>query len=116
MEPFVSADKVQLQQVLLNLIINGMDAMSDMAQNRKLTIRTAMVEGRRVEVSVADNGSGIPTDKISHIFDLFFTTKPHGMGLGLAIARSIIESHGGQLLAENNRSGGATFRCQLPCL
>ena len=113
--PSVRGDRVHLQQVLINLIINGMDALSESKQTeRRVTIR-AQRNGRGfVEVSVSDNGHGIPADKLHHVFDPFFTTKLHGMGMGLPISRTIIEAHGGKLTAENGRDGGAIFRFTLP--
>ena len=110
----IRGDTVQLQQVLVNLIINGMDAMSDTNGGpREINIRTASVRGF-AEVSVSDTGPGISPDKIGNVFDPFFTTKQNGMGIGLSIARTIIEAHGGKIQAENRRDGGAMFRISLP--
>ena len=110
----IRGDTVQLQQVLVNLIINGMDAMSDTNGGpREIDIRTASVRGF-AEVSVSDTGPGISPDKIGNVFDPFFTTKQNGMGIGLSIARTIIEAHGGKIQAENRRDGGAVFRISLP--
>jgi two-component system, LuxR family, sensor kinase FixL len=110
--PLVRGDRVQLQQVLLNLVLNGMEAMGAAGEARRIVIRTQMADGA-VRVAVQDQGPGIPADQLSRIFDTFYTTKPNGMGMGLAISRSIIETHGGRLWAENNPDGGATFSFTL---
>jgi two-component system sensor kinase FixL len=111
----IFGDRVHLQQVLMNLILNGMEAMADMpAAERRLYVRTATNGQRRVEISVTDSGRGIPPEKLPRLFDSFFTTKESGMGLGLAIARSIIDAHQGRIFAENNSDGGATFRFDFP--
>jgi two-component system sensor kinase FixL len=107
-------DRVQLQQVLLNLVLNGMDAMAAQAPEvRQLSI-TTVPEEATVRVGVHDHGPGIPADTLEQIFATFFTTKPHGMGMGLAISRSIVEAHGGKIWAENRPDGGATFWFWLP--
>ena len=112
--PPVRGDSVQLQQVLLNLLVNAMDAVKDsVADRRRVTVRVRAA-GKQVEVAVSDTGHGIPADKVAHIFEPFFTTKPNGMGMGLPISSRIIEAHGGQLWAENNPDGGATFHFSLP--
>ena len=113
--PPVRGDRVHLQQVLLNVILNGMDALNGASrENRRVSV-TALLDGAQtVEIAVSDTGNGIPADKLAHVFDPFFTTKPNGMGMGLPISRTIIEAHGGRLWAENNNSGGATFRFTLP--
>jgi len=111
----IFGDRVHLQQVLMNLILNGMEAMADIpAAERRLYVRTASNGQRRVEISVTDSGRGIPPEKLPRLFDSFFTTKENGMGLGLAIARSIIDAHQGRIFAENNSDGGATFRFDFP--
>jgi PAS domain S-box-containing protein len=116
--PQVTGDRVQLQQVLLNLVVNGMDAMNTIEESeRALIIRgyPEMREGRRVvTLAVQDAGIGFKRDEMDRLFEAFYTTKPHGMGMGLAISRSIIEAHGGRLWAEPNQSGGATFLFSLP--
>lgn len=112
----VRADRVHVQQVILNLAINAMDAMLQApTAERNLMFQTTMVErNEKVEVSISDTGSGIPSDKLSNIFDAFYTTKPTGTGLGLSIARVIIEIYGGKLWADNRPQGGAVFRFVLP--
>ena len=111
----VRADRIHLQQVILNLARNGMDAMSDTASDaRRLIIQTALPEGAEVEVSVIDSGTGIPHNKLGEIFDTFYTTKSQGTGLGLSIVRTIVESYGGKIWAENRAGGGAIFRFTLP--
>ena len=113
--PFVRGDAIHLQQVLLNLILNGMEAMSESSEsNRRLTMRTAYDGKSNAEVAVEDSGPGIPSDRLPLLFDSFFTTKTHGMGLGLSIVRSIVEAHGGRLWATANMPHGATFQFTLP--
>ncbi|MCW1924471.1 ATP-binding protein [Luteolibacter arcticus] len=113
--PAVRGDRVHVQQVLLNLILNGMDALNGaLPPGRCLTVRAQAREKRMVEIAVSDCGHGIPVDQLPHVFDPFFTTKEKGMGVGLPISRTIIEGHGGELWAENNDGGGATFRFTLP--
>jgi signal transduction histidine kinase len=107
----VSADRVQLQQVLMNLMLNGMEAMSERGGELKISTRC---EGAEVMVSVSDTGVGIPPDKMEEIFNEFFTTKAGGTGMGLAISSTIIESHGGRLWATVNPGRGATFHFSLP--
>jgi signal transduction histidine kinase len=114
--PSVTGDSVQLQQVLLNLVVNGCDAMADCAcLERKLLIRTGIENGSTaVILSVTDRGNGIPEGKIEQIFEPFFTTKAKGMGLGLSVCRTIITAHRGKLWATNNADWGATFTFSLP--
>jgi signal transduction histidine kinase len=112
---FVRADLVHLQQVLLNLALNGMDAMRDsVAGRRTIAFQTVLVGTSAVEVAVADTGTGIPKDKLKDVFEPFFTTKPDGTGLGLSIVRTIVESYGGRIWADNKAEGGAIFRFTLP--
>lgn len=110
----VRADKIHLEQVILNLALNGLDAMQDHDRRAAtLTICSALV-GDSGEVSVLDSGAGIPSSLQSTIFESFFTTKQHGTGLGLTIARTIVETYGGRIWAENRKEGGAIFRFALP--
>lgn len=112
--PPVLGDAIQLQQVLINLILNGCDAVADEPPSkRNLLIRTGIEEGR-VWVAVSDSGPGIHAEHIGTIFEPFFTTKKRGMGLGLAVCRTIVEAHLGSIRAENNRGGGATVRFSVP--
>jgi len=109
------ADPVQIEQVVINLMLNAMDAMKDTPlASRKLVLRSSPENGDAVRISVEDSGHGIPSDTLPRIFESFFTTKEGGMGLGLALAQSIAEAHGGYLSAENNASTGATFHLILP--
>jgi PAS domain S-box-containing protein len=113
--PRVPADRVQLQQVLLNLVVNAIDSLSGVANRpRVLRIITDHSEPDAVHVSVQDTGAGIKQQEIEHLFEPFFTTKSQGLGMGLAISRSIVESHGGRLWAKPNKSHGATFQFTLP--
>ncbi|MFY9844004.1 MAG: ATP-binding protein, partial [Terriglobales bacterium] len=113
--PPVRGDRVHLQQVLLNVILNGMDALNGASGGERRVSVIALLNGARtVEIAVSDTGTGIPADTLAHIFDPFFTSKPNGLGMGLPISRTIIEAHGGRFWAENNSSGGATFRFTLP--
>jgi len=113
--PILHGDRVQMLQVLLNVILNGLDAMAATPDGRRLiTIRTARGAEGGVEISITDAGHGIPPDRLPRIFESFYTTKKDGMGLGLSIARSTVEQHGGRIRAANNDGGGATFRITLP--
>jgi len=112
--PQVMADRVQLQQVLMNLMLNGMDAMKDANGIRELIIKSQRGENDQVLVSVNDTGVGLPPEQADRIFTAFFTTKPHGTGMGLSISRSIVESHGGRLWAADNAPRGASFCFSLP--
>ena len=113
--PPVFGDSVHLQQVLLNLIVNGMDAIDEANPgDRCLRLAAALNEVNTVELAVSDSGRGIPGDKLTCIFDPFYTTKASGIGMGLPISRAIIEAHGGKLWAENQKEGGASFRFTLP--
>jgi two-component system, LuxR family, sensor kinase FixL len=113
--PAVRGDRVHLQQVLINLIINAMDALSETSlPERKVVVGADVVKHGFVEVTVGDNGLGISPEKLPQVFDPFFTTKPHGMGMGLPISRTIIEAHGGRIAAENLAGGGTIFRFTLP--
>jgi C4-dicarboxylate-specific signal transduction histidine kinase len=112
--PPVMGDRVQLQQVMMNLIMNGIDAMKDVNGTRELIIESQSMENKQVLVSVSDTGVGLPPQQAEQIFDAFFTTKPHGTGMGLRISRSIVESHGGRLWAADNSPRGAKFYFTLP--
>jgi len=111
----VRADQIHLQQVILNLALNGLDAMQGCdPSTAELTIQSAMIGKAQAEVSVTDSGVGVPSNLLSKVFETFFTTKQHGTGLGLSIARTIIETYGGKIWAENREGGGAAFRFTLP--
>jgi PAS domain S-box-containing protein len=112
--PYLMADRVQLQQVLLNLMVNSFDAMKDMEGTRELAIKSQRAENDHVLISVTDTGVGLPPQHADQIFNAFFTTKGQGTGMGLSISRSIIESHGGRLWATGNSGRGATFQFTLP--
>jgi PAS domain S-box-containing protein len=111
--PQVMADRVQLQQVLMNLMINGIDAMKDVEGGRELAIHSQRAEDEQLLVSVSDTGVGLPPQQADQIFNAFVTTKPHGTGMGLPISRSIVESHGGRLWASANLPRGAAFYFML---
>jgi two-component system, LuxR family, sensor kinase FixL len=102
------ADRVQIQQVLINLMRNAMEAMAD-SDRRELTVRSAAVEGELVEVRVSDTGSGIAPEIAANLFQPFFTTKIQGMGVGLSICRTIVEAHEGRISVEPNPGGGTVF-------
>jgi PAS domain S-box-containing protein len=112
--PQVMGDRVQLQQVMMNLMINGIDAMKDVDGIRELAVKSQRAEHEEIVVSVTDIGVGLPSQQAEQIFNAFFTTKPHGTGMGLRISRSLIESHGGRLWAANNSPRGASFCFTLP--
>ena len=110
----ILGDRIQLQQVILNLVMNGIEAMRDTpSEDRIISIRTSRVENF-AQLSVSDRGSGIPDEKLKEVFEPFFTSKAEGMGMGLSIARTIIEAHNGQIWAKNRDRSGASFRVQLP--
>src|SRR5712675_611782 len=112
--PQVMGDRVQLQQVMMNLIGNSIDAMKDVDGTRELTVQSQRGENGQVLISVSDNGVGLPPEQADKVFDAFFTTKTHGTGMGLRISRSIVESNDGRLWAADNPTGGATFQFSLP--
>ena len=112
--PNVMADRVQLQQVLMNVLLNGIEAMMDRQPPGKLTVKSQQDEDGQILISISDTGAGLSSEQAEQIFNAFFTTKPHGTGMGLAISRSIIESHGGRLWAADNLPLGATFCFTLP--
>jgi signal transduction histidine kinase len=110
----IRGDRIQLQQVITNLVLNAIEAVNGAAGSiRRIDIEAARVENQ-AEVAIGDYGPGIPPDQLKQVFEPFFTTKPQGMGMGLAIARTIVEAHGGRLTAENQPGGGALLRIGLP--
>jgi two-component system sensor kinase FixL len=114
--PWVRGDAIHLQQVMLNLLANALDAIRDVpSERRRVAVRAKRLESNRVEVAVCDRGTGIPEERLQRVFEPFVSTKTKGMGMGmgLAICRSIVETHGGRLWAENNPEGGATVRFTL---
>jgi C4-dicarboxylate-specific signal transduction histidine kinase len=112
--PRIMGDRVQLQQVLMNLIVNSIDAMKEVDGVRELAVKSHRTEKEELLVSVSDTGVGLPPQQADQIFNAFFTTKPHGTGMGLRISHSIVESHGGRLWALGNSPRGATFHFALP--
>jgi signal transduction histidine kinase len=110
----IVGDRIQLQQVILNLVVNAMDAMANApSDSRKISFQTSRVDNF-AELSISDTGPGIPEDRLKKVFEPFFTSKAEGMGMGLSIARSIVEAHNGRIWAENQPGGGALFRLRLP--
>ncbi|MGL4962969.1 MAG: sensor histidine kinase [Inquilinus sp.] len=113
--PLIEGDRVQLQQVALNLVINAVEAMSGVSKEaRELLISTGTTEAGDVRVTVQDSGPGVDPDSVNRLFEAFYTTKPSGTGIGLAICRSIVEAHGGRLWAETNQPQGAVFQFTVP--
>jgi len=113
--PLVFADRIQLQQVILNLMMNAIEAMSEVSDaTRQLLICSGVDESKHVLVAVRDSGPGLDAKSLEHLFEPFYTTKPQGMGMGLPICRSIVEAHGGRLWARANEDRGATFQFTLP--
>jgi signal transduction histidine kinase len=112
--PQILGDRVQLQQVVMNLIVNSIEAMREVDGIRKMVIRSQRAEHRLILVSVSDTGMGVAPQHTEQVFDPFFTTKPHGTGMGLRISRSIVESHGGRLWVDSVPGQGATFQFTLP--
>ena len=110
--PKITADRVQLQQVLMNLMLNGIEAMKE--TGGVLMVKSGLDEDSQIEISVNDTGPGLSPGKAEQIFDAFFTTKPQGSGMGLAISKSIVESHGGRIWANGDGGRGATFHFTLP--
>jgi C4-dicarboxylate-specific signal transduction histidine kinase len=106
--PPISGDRVQLQQVVLNLMMNGIEAMTAVADRRELVISTAR-DGEQIRVSVRDFGTGVAPEAMARMFDAFYTTKPSGLGMGLSISRSIVEDHGGRLWATTEEGAGTAF-------
>jgi signal transduction histidine kinase len=112
--PQVMGDRLQLQQVLMNLLINSIEAMKSVDGTRELSIKSQRADNEQLRVSVSDTGVGLPPQQADQIFDAFYTTKPHGTGMGLSISRSIIESHGGRLWAAGRPGRGSTFQFTVP--
>jgi C4-dicarboxylate-specific signal transduction histidine kinase len=113
--PAVEADRVQLQQVLVNLMTNAIESLEEVAgRQRRLAIRSSVPDEQHVLIEVDDWGAGIPEDKEHRLFETFFTTKARGVGMGLSLSRSIVEAHGGRLWATTGKPFGATFHLQLP--
>jgi signal transduction histidine kinase len=112
--PNIMAERVQLQQVFMNLMLNGIDAMKDAGTAGELAIKSQQLKDDQLLVSVSDTGVGLPQEQAEKMFDAFFSTKAHGTGMGLPISRSIIESHGGRLWATSNSGRGASFHFTLP--
>jgi C4-dicarboxylate-specific signal transduction histidine kinase len=112
--PRITGDRVQLQQVMLNLIMNSIEAMRDVDGTRELIVKARRTENDQLLVSVSDTGVGLPQQLADQVFGAFFTTKPQGTGMGLSISRSIVESHGGRLWAADNSPRGAIFHFTLP--
>ena len=110
--PTIAADRVQLQQVLMNLMLNGIEAMKD--AGGELTLTSNRTDEGHILISVSDSGIGLPAHEAERSDEAFFTTKPQGTGMGLSISRRIIESHGGRLWASNNTGRGTTFQFSLP--
>jgi signal transduction histidine kinase len=113
--PPVRGDRVELQQVLLNLLLNGIEAMETVdPRSRRITIETRLTGEHQVQTTVRDAGTGIPDADVDRLFTPFYTTKPRGTGIGLSISRFIIETHGGRLWAEPSNGGGASFCFTIP--
>lgn len=112
--PAIQGDRIQLQQVLLNLISNSLEAMDESSDSREVLVRTSRKDTGTIMVEVKDSGCGIPAQNMNKLFSHFFTSKPDGLGMGLSISRSIVEAHGGRLEAKNNADRGATFYFTLP--
>jgi C4-dicarboxylate-specific signal transduction histidine kinase len=110
----VKGDPVQLQQVVLNLVLNALDSVSASSEGERRIVTRTQRSGDKVELSIADSGPGVPDEHLNAIFDPFVTTKGGGMGMGLAIARSIVQAHGGRIWVGNESGGGAVFRFTLP--
>jgi len=113
--PLVNGDRVQLEQVVMNLLVNAFDAVMGMDRPREVTLRAAATDGF-LGLSILDTGPGIPPNDLDRIFEPFFTRKPNGMGMGLSICRTIIEAHGGRIGARNGRERGSVFELSLPAV
>ena len=110
----VTGDRIQLQQVVLNLLMNAMDAMAESAPDQRVAVVSTLVTADGVHLSVRDAGTGLRQSDAGRVFQPFYTTKPSGMGMGLSIARSIVEAHGGRIWGRDNAGPGATFTFSLP--
>jgi C4-dicarboxylate-specific signal transduction histidine kinase len=113
-EAIIDGDQTQIQQVLINLVLNAMDAVTDLPEDRRLVEISMRQESSTIVITVRDHGDGISIENLPKVFDSFFSTKKSGMGLGLAIAHSIVESHRGRIWVENCKAGGAAFHVELP--
>jgi len=112
--PLIVADRIQMQQVIVNVLTNAIEALKESrGRPRRIAIRSAPVERQEVLLDISDNGIGIAADKMEYLFDAFFTTKPAGTGMGLSLCRAIVEKHGGRLWASRGDKHGATFHLQL---
>ena len=111
--PEVNGDRVQLEQVVMNLLVNAFDAVTGLAGARQVTVRASARDGS-VELAVLDTGTGIARSELERIFEPFFTRKANGMGMGLAICRNIVEAHGGRIFARNRTERGSAFELRLP--
>ena len=115
---YLFGDRTLLEQMLINLIMNAMDAVEAVGASEDPTppigLGVSTTRHGEIEFQIVDAGAGIPPERLEHLFDSFYTSKAHGMGLGLSIARSIVEAHGGRIHAQNNQGAGATFRITLP--
>jgi signal transduction histidine kinase len=111
----VLGDRIQLYQVVLNLIVNGLDAVAERPPgDRWVLVRTAKADGGGIELTVEDSGKGIAEGDLNRVFEPFFTTKQEGLGMGLSISRTIVQAHGGRIWAQRNARHGAIFHCKLP--
>jgi C4-dicarboxylate-specific signal transduction histidine kinase len=111
---YVLGDDIQIQQVLINLVLNAMDAVADLPDDRRTVVVAVVRFGDRIAITVSDRGPGVAAEHLGKLFDSFFSTKQNGMGLGLSIARTIVEAHGGRIVADNVPDGGAVFRVEFP--
>jgi len=112
--PPVYGDRVHLQQVMLNLLLNSLDALDESTdENRRIFIQASQIEDGMIQIVLSDNGTGIEPEKLPHLFEPFFTTKEDGMGIGLAISKAIVDAHGGKITAENSPRGGTVVRFTL---
>jgi signal transduction histidine kinase len=112
----VIGDRLQLQQVIINIVMNGLEAMADVIERpRRIVIRSSQTEPDRVLVEIQDAGRGVEPQNLDRLFNAFFSTKPNGMGMGLSICRSIVQAHGGKIWVSSNPDGSTTFRLTLLC-